>query len=376
MEETIINQAINYENQDDKIWTVYMHVNKSNDKRYIGITRLLPEKRWKYKGRGYTEDHQKVFYRAIQKYGWDGFEHIIVAEHLTKDEALSMEIELIALYKTNCNRYKNPTYGYNMTDGGEGGVGRVLSEETRKKMSDSQKRRCKDPKEKERRRKVMLTMLNNPEFKEKMREILKIRNSGENNPMYGIHRFGEDNPNYGHKWSEEMRNKMSERAKNITEEHRRKLSEILKEKYSIPENNPMYNKGKAVVQLTKEGIYIQEYITAAEAFRQTGVSHSHILDCCRGIKQSAGGYMWLFKINYNPQLKYNYKNKHLKQIVQLSKKNNKFIAQYNTIIEASKITGINRQDIGSCCRGKIPSAGGYHWMYLEDYEKLTQQNDL
>jgi hypothetical protein len=168
---------------------------------------------------------------------------------------------------------------------------------------------------------------------------------------------------------------MSERSKNMSEEHRRKISEGLKRKYSVPENNPMYNKGKAVVQLTKDGVYVKEYITASAASKDTGVSHSHILDCCRGIKQSAGGYVWIFKADYNPKLKYEYKNKHLRQIVQLSK-NSEFIAQYTTIAEASETTDVNRQDIGSCCRGRIPSAGGFKWMYLEDYEQLTQQNDL
>ena len=33
----------------------------------------------------------------------------------------------------------------------------------------------------------------------------KIDVSGENNPMYGVHRYGALNPNYGKTWSEESR---------------------------------------------------------------------------------------------------------------------------------------------------------------------------
>lgn len=58
---------------------------------------------------------QYVFWRAIQKYGWDNIQHEIVAENLSHDEACDLEIELIAKYKTN-----NPKYGYNQTSGGDG----------------------------------------------------------------------------------------------------------------------------------------------------------------------------------------------------------------------------------------------------------------
>lgn len=34
--------------------------------------------------------------------------------------------------------------------------------------------------------------------------------NGENNGMYGVHRFGRDNPNYGNHWSESSRKQMSE----------------------------------------------------------------------------------------------------------------------------------------------------------------------
>jgi group I intron endonuclease len=123
--------------KEERKWCVYMHTNKINNKVYVGITCRSVQERWKG-GYRYAED-QPVFHRAIKKYGWDGFEHIIFAEHLTKEEAINMEIALIALYKTNCRRYRNPSYGYNMTDGGEGCSGHVVSEESRKKMSEARK---------------------------------------------------------------------------------------------------------------------------------------------------------------------------------------------------------------------------------------------
>lgn len=93
-------------------YTVYMHVNKINQKKYIGITSQPVSRRWRGQGQGYKPC--KLFYRAIQKYGWNNFEHIILQEGFTEKEAKKEEKRLIAKYKSN-----DKHYGYNLTDGGE-----------------------------------------------------------------------------------------------------------------------------------------------------------------------------------------------------------------------------------------------------------------
>lgn len=316
-----------------------------------------------------------MFYRAIKKYGWDNFEHIIFAEQLTHAEAINMERLLIALYKTNCNRYKDPSFGYNMTDGGEGGLGRVVSEETRNKMSEAQKRRCSNPEERERRSRFMKEYLSDPKIREKMSQAMKGKCAGEKNYWYGKRRYGEENPNYGNKWSDKSRQQLSEYSKNRTEEHLKHISESLKLRLSDPTKHPMFGKGEAVVQLEKDGKYVKQYASAAEAHRETGINQSHIGECCRGVVPAAGGYMWVFLKDYDPNKQYVHKNKHLKRVVQLMR-DGEFINTFDSIAEASRSTKVNRADIGSCCRNKIKSAGGYRWMYLEDYEKHTKQNDL
>ena len=92
---------------------VYMHVNRINKKIYIGITHYSenPNRRW-ISGKGYFRN--KHFSDAINKYGWEAFEHIIVAEHLTKKEACELEQHLIREYRT-----QDKKYGYNITNGGE-----------------------------------------------------------------------------------------------------------------------------------------------------------------------------------------------------------------------------------------------------------------
>lgn len=132
-----------------------MHVNIQNNKKYIGITKQEnPEHRWGVNGCKYRES--PYFYAAIEKYGWDKFEHIIIAKGLSKEEACKMEVMLIAKHKT-----QNKHYGYNILPGGtapslpqetrdkiakglignQNGLGKPCSEEKRRKISESQKGR-------------------------------------------------------------------------------------------------------------------------------------------------------------------------------------------------------------------------------------------
>lgn len=117
----------------DKNFTVYMHVSPSN-KRYIGITSQDPKLRWAG-GSGYSDN--KHFKSAIDKYGWDNFEHIIIASNLSLQAACKMESDLILRYST-----MNPEKGYNHTTGGNWSS---PDEETRKKLSDRRKQLVADP---------------------------------------------------------------------------------------------------------------------------------------------------------------------------------------------------------------------------------------
>lgn len=98
--------------QAEELYFVYSHTNLINSKIYIGITKQTPSSRWGMGGQRYKDSPR--FWNAIQKYGWDNFEHKILFSELTKDEACKKEIELIKQYNSNDDRY-----GYNMTSGGE-----------------------------------------------------------------------------------------------------------------------------------------------------------------------------------------------------------------------------------------------------------------
>jgi hypothetical protein len=82
-----------------------------NGKKYIGITMQDAKRRWA-NGLGYR--HQKHFYSAIVKYGWDNIEHVVIAENLSKADAGKLERDLISEHNTTDRRY-----GYNKSIGGE-----------------------------------------------------------------------------------------------------------------------------------------------------------------------------------------------------------------------------------------------------------------
>lgn len=97
-------------------YIVYEHINLHNNKRYIGITKQNPIKRWN-NGKGYQQN--KIFFEDILLYGWkEGFAHNILYEGLTESEALQKENELIEKYDTT-----NKDKGYNKNKGGNTGPG-------------------------------------------------------------------------------------------------------------------------------------------------------------------------------------------------------------------------------------------------------------
>jgi group I intron endonuclease len=93
------------------MFKIYIHLNKINNKAYIGQTCQTLDKRC---GNGVCYKHSPHFWNAIQKYGWGNFEHIIWADNLTQEEANCIEKKLIALFNTT-----NREFGYNCRDGGD-----------------------------------------------------------------------------------------------------------------------------------------------------------------------------------------------------------------------------------------------------------------
>lgn len=55
---------------------------------------------------------------------------------------------------------------------------------------------------------------------------------------------------------------------------------------------------KAVQQLNDDGDVVAEFVSATEAYRQTGIQQSCISRCCNDLQKTAGGYRWRFITNF------------------------------------------------------------------------------
>lgn len=114
-------------------YSVYLLTNKVNNKKYVGMTSFEdPNDRWK-NGKGYKKG--QYIRNSIDKHGWDGFEHEVVYSGLTKDDAESKEIDLIAELNLT-----NRELGYNISHGGSTPMkGRKHTKEARRKLSEAGK---------------------------------------------------------------------------------------------------------------------------------------------------------------------------------------------------------------------------------------------
>jgi group I intron endonuclease len=116
---------------------VYKVTNRWNGDSYIGQTVKSLEQRWYFHVwdalSESSANHSTYFHNAIRKYGPDCFEKEILHICESKEEMNFVETFYISFFDT-----KIPN-GYNLTDGGEGLLGFVPSEETCKKLSESHK---------------------------------------------------------------------------------------------------------------------------------------------------------------------------------------------------------------------------------------------
>lgn len=220
------------------MWKVYRHTCKITNFVYIGITKHDgPNIRWKY-GMGYK--HNPHFFNAILKYGWDNFEHIILYDNLSKEEAVDKEIELISYYK-------NLNISYNITDGGDGHNGQPVSEETRNKISVSLKKTNPTPWNKGK------TGVYSEETRKKISESQKGRiahNKGKKmGPMSEEHKKKISEANKGkNTWSKGVK------RGRYSEEHRKHISEGLKGKRKGISNGSRPDDVKNKISETRKGV--------------------------------------------------------------------------------------------------------------------------
>lgn len=260
-------------------YCVYIHTNKINGKRYVGQTVRgdNPERRWQ-NGNGYKT--QKYFWRAIQKYGWESFEHEIIASNLTKAEANNFEILLIQALNTT-----NSLFGYNMTLGGVGSLGLHPTEEQINKRKQTMRKYYDD---------------NN--FIKKMRDVAPKRSicqftvAGEFIATYesameiqrqtGIHNGDVSKCAFG-------KTTHKDNYIFLFEEDQEQIMDRV-ELY----NNTTRLRKEPIVQLSLDGEYIAEWKGSADAGSNLCISYKNINAVCRGRRNKAGGFRWMYLSDY------------------------------------------------------------------------------
>lgn len=108
---------------------IYKYTNLTNNKIYIGQT--VNEKKRTYQ---HLYASRTYFDRALKKYGITNFKYEIIVK-IETNSIESLKNNLNYFEKFYISYYDSYNSGYNLTQGGDGCVGRKVSEDTKKKMS-------------------------------------------------------------------------------------------------------------------------------------------------------------------------------------------------------------------------------------------------
>lgn len=231
---------------DNKKYYLYMHQLKEDPTYvYIGQTCNNPIVRWSGQGNRYKTCPK--FWEAIQKYGWDNFEHIILFSNLTKEEVNQKEKEYI-------EKYDSINHGFNIAKGGAGGgfLGHHHTEETKQSISE--------------------------------------KNFGENNPFYGKHHTEKTKQKLSELASQRVGEKNSFYGKHHSEETKRIIGEKASQRYQRG-NNP---KAKKVLCIENGKIYDCCTDAAEDLGFELSQGGKGIARCARGERNTYKGYHWKY----------------------------------------------------------------------------------
>lgn len=256
------------------MYTVYMHINRLNNKKYVGMTSRDPKIRWGSNGCNYKKSI--AICRAIKKYNWINFDHVILKSNLTKKQAESLEVYYIDKYNS-----ANRKYGYNISLGGNS-QGK-MSQETKDKIGLFNKGKK--------------GAVWSQQAKKHMSETKTGKQMGKDNPMsrkircistgivYGSVIQAAQKVNISHSGISECCNGRQKTSGGYTWEYcekRTKKIYVVKPKYS-----------------TKKILCVElriVYPSMREASIKTDTPYNGISVCCKGRQKTSGGYTWKYVV--------------------------------------------------------------------------------
>lgn len=279
---------------------IYKIINTKNGKFYLGSSKNLAQRKKKHKyelSKG--THHSSYLQNAYNKYGADSFKFVTI-EYVDENKLLEVEQRYLDELKpyledigynmskmaTNCVLTGEKHWTYGLPSEEHHWYGKKHTEETKKKISESQKGelnhrygkryKLKKPRTKEWRRKQSEAhkgqvsgfkgKQHTPEAKEKMRQKA-----------------------IGRPVSDKVINKSEEWIKNISKGKKGK---------GMGKDNPNAVK---VVQFSINGSKIKVFDTITQASESTNSNKGSIVSCCRGRYKTAGGYKWMYYEDYKKQ---------------------------------------------------------------------------
>lgn len=310
-------------------------------KKYYGITSSKKaEIRWGKNG--YRYKSSPYFYNAIQKYGWDNFEHDVLFTDLTEDEAKDKEKYLIATYKTN-----EREFGYNTTSGGDGTVGVPFTREKHEKRGT-----CKSV--------VQIDMNGN--------KVNKFFNIHEASRVVGCsfgHISGCCNRYYnrkrvaGYYWmfSDEYE-KWDKTLDSYFERFNKKPDKKTNKKREKSDILP--NTSKTIYWYSLDGKLMGIYKSSVEAEKHSKVTRKSIINSCENNVIVNEKEIFSYTKDISIQ-EYSFDKRHSK--VDMYSLDGEYLDTFDSIKEASAKIGVASSGISSCCRGKCKTSCGYIWKY-------------
>lgn len=185
------------------------------------------------------------------------------------------------------------------------------------------------------------------------------------NNGYNISKGGEGNP--GRKLSDDVKEKISRNRKGKTcgsdnPMYGKKHTEDSLKKMSINRKGKLagaeHPNSKRVVQYDRNGNFICIWDCINKASNELNICASNIANNCRGIQQTAGGFIWRYEDD-PCELK---RNHNFIEVYQFSL-NGDLIRKWDRIADARKALNISTSRISACCRNRCKTAGGFIWRY-------------
>jgi group I intron endonuclease len=124
-----------------------------------------------------------------------------------------------------------------------------------------------------------------------------------------------------------------------------------------------------VFQYNLDGIFIKNWDRIIDVERELGIANQTITHCCKGSKDSAGGYIWRYQDSPKELLENIKPVRSAKYgicIIQYDLEGN-FIKEWENAKTASIILKIDNGSICNCCKGKQKSSKGFTFKYKEEF---------